>query len=72
MVRESADVLTRRAIKHLRRRHREEMRTDFSAEDIGLECANRDCGYEFSDEISGFECPECGRDNISQYAVSLI
>lgn len=65
---DTADSVQKDAKTHLGD-HRSELEDVFPMAFGGTDCHN-DCGYEFPvgvDEVTGFECPECGHDNFAPF-----
>lgn len=61
--------LKNRAVSHLEGEHEVRLRAVFSDVFGGEPCRN-ECGHIFStdvDEVSGFDCPECGHDNFDPF-----
>lgn len=55
---------------HLDGDHDSELAEEFGEIYGGEPCRN-DCGYVFpadAEEVAGFDCPECGHDNFSEFA----
>ncbi|WP_435180131.1 hypothetical protein [Halorussus sp. AFM4] len=54
--------------------HRTELEDVFALAFGGTDCHN-DCGYAFPvgvDEVTGFDCPECGHDNFPPFVQQYI
>lgn len=57
-----------RAVTHLEDDHLAQLRAEFD-DTLGGEPCRNDCGYVFpADDVTGYDCPECGHDNFRAFA----